>query len=104
MKRYFYALSFIFNDASGRTVNGCSYMGWPTRNVTIPRLLEARRAQGFPDTACLIGVSYLGYMTKAEMIGEDEQSRGAPERECPHLHTYTPIGRPSICEDCGKEL
>ena len=23
---------------------------------------------------------------------------------CQHLHTYAPLGRPSICENCGEEL
>ena len=67
-KLHWYALSFTFQN--GATMgNACTYTGYPEQLVTVPRIEQAKEAAGIrnPKSAVLIGLSYMGYMTHAEV-------------------------------------
>lgn len=48
--------------------------------------------------------------TEITHLGKPEVSIAGPETQmpskiqCPHCHTKSYFGKPSICEDCGEEL
>lgn len=67
-KLHYYALSFNFHDGF-RHGHACAYMGYPEQMVSVPRINEAKQAAGIPKdvSAVLVGLSYMGYMTKEEV-------------------------------------
>jgi hypothetical protein len=67
-KLHWFALSFDFKDGLQQG-NACTYMGYPEQLVTVPRINRAKQAAGIPSgaSAVLIGLSYMGLMTKTEV-------------------------------------
>ncbi|MBZ0294681.1 MAG: hypothetical protein K8L99_19100 [Anaerolineae bacterium] len=71
-KLHWYALSFNYQDGP-RMGHACTYMGYPEQLVTVPRIERAKEAASIPNraSAVLIGLAYLGYMTKTEVTTLD---------------------------------
>lgn len=67
-KLHYYAFSFNFSDGISHGY-ACAYMGYPEQLVSVPRINEAKQAAGVPkgESAVLVGLSYMGYMTKEEV-------------------------------------
>ncbi|MCL4723299.1 MAG: hypothetical protein KJZ90_03410 [Rhodocyclaceae bacterium] len=67
-KRHWYALSFNY-QGRGAMGHACTYMGYAEQLVTVPRIESAKVAAGVPENAnaVLIGLAYLGHMTKDEV-------------------------------------
>ncbi len=67
-KRHYYAISFIAGSENGLLKIMSVYMGYPDQKVTLKRIASARRSEPkMPESAPVVSVSYLGYMTDDEM-------------------------------------
>ncbi len=67
-KRHYYAISFIAGSENGILKISSVYMGYPDQKITLKRIASARRTQQkMPESAPVVSVSYLGYMTDDEM-------------------------------------
>lgn len=58
---HYFALSFVHGPATGSV-----YVGYPDQKVSVPRLNAAKKAVEMPHDAVLIGLGYMGYMSKSE--------------------------------------
>ena len=68
-KLHYYAFSFI--HAQGNTTqHGSVYLGYEGKMITVPRIKEAKASALMPSDSVLLAVSYLGYMTHEECVGE----------------------------------
>ncbi len=73
-KFYWYALSFSWAGNTHRGAEnqmGCVYKGFKTNIVTVPRITKAKDDANMPTDSVLIGLSYMGYATKKEILEED---------------------------------
>ena len=68
MKYHYHHYSFIFQGFGFATVT----MGDASKNITVPMIEKAKIKSNAGADSVLISVSYLGYMTQEEMIGESE--------------------------------
>lgn len=69
---HWYAFSFRY-EARGIKQCGCTYIGYPQKDkITKTRIDEAKVAAEVHEDAVLLGISYLGKMTRAQMTGGDE--------------------------------
>ena len=59
------------ND-SGRQCFACTYTGYNDKIISKRMIDHEKYNAGVKQDAVLLAVSYLGYMTKAEMTGEDD--------------------------------
>lgn len=62
-KLHYYAFSFAEGVKIGFSING-----WPDRPVTLAKIEEASADLNLGD-AVLMGCSYLGHMSRSEMVG-----------------------------------
>lgn len=67
---HWYALAFLDQLPSGAPVNSSTYIGWPDRLVTKPRIDAAKQGAEVGPGAVLLSCCYLGQMTRAQMLGE----------------------------------
>lgn len=58
---------------SGGSGYASTYVGYPNKLINKPRIEYQKTQTGLTGNQVLLSVSYLGYMTKKEMIGEDQQ-------------------------------
>lgn len=63
MKLHWYAFSFVSGDT-----NASTYTGFSDKKVTVKRINEAREYSKIGDDAVLIAFSYMGYMTKQQIL------------------------------------
>lgn len=76
-RSHYYAFSFLAPVANDGTMYASVYIGYPQRDqITKPRIQEAKEKAGVPSTATLIAVSYLGRMTREQMLGADDNPEG----------------------------
>lgn len=69
---HYYAFAFTSSDCHASV-----YIGYPDKDrITMERLAEAKREARVGEGAVLMGVSYLGHMSQAELQGEDQQESG----------------------------
>ena len=66
---HWFLLAFAI-PAHGFTAFTSIHVACKTTNLNIPLLAEVRRKEGLPETATMIGASYLGFMTQEEMMGK----------------------------------
>lgn len=66
-RRHYHAYSFIANAGPNAQTYACVYLGYPDKLVTPARIQYAKQQAGVPVDAVLIGLSYLGRMTRAEL-------------------------------------
>lgn len=70
-KLHWFSFVYICKDAkSGQDVTASTYTGYKTKNITVKIVAENKENAGVTDEAVLIDLPYLGYMTKAELLGE----------------------------------
>lgn len=70
--QHWYALSFIGRHLNGSDQAwGCVYIGYPDQKMTKPRIDAAKAGAELRPDATLLGITYLGYMTKSEFTGLD---------------------------------
>jgi hypothetical protein len=73
LKQHWYHAVFQEFDENGHPKVATVYGGYPEECISIPRIDELKRdcqrRYGMTDKAFLLNVSYLGYMTKAQMQG-----------------------------------
>jgi hypothetical protein len=65
-KLHYFAFSFTEMDNNAIRM-GSIYTGFLDRNITVPRIRDAKASAGMADTSVLLAVSYLGFMTRAEV-------------------------------------
>lgn len=65
-KQHWYLLAFAI-PGPGHTAFASLFMSNSTNKLSLPVLQAARQQKGIPDSACMIGSSYLGHMTQDEM-------------------------------------
>ena len=64
-KLHFSAFSFM-TQLENRTLLGSVYIGYPDRNITVPRITDAKVKAHMPAGAVLLSISYMGFMTREE--------------------------------------
>ncbi|MDF2792291.1 MAG: hypothetical protein K0S85_44 [Pseudomonas orientalis] len=80
---HYYALSFLDITPSGAPLNASTYVGWPEQMVTKPRIDAAKPSAGVGPGAVLLACSYLGEMTRAQMLGESHPTaHNEPKGPC----------------------
>ena len=71
---HWYCFSYIGHGIDdGLTINVSTYTGYFKKNVTNAMILKNKEYAGVTHTAVLIAVSYLGYMTREEFEGVDNE-------------------------------
>ena len=82
-KKHWYAFTFMYSNAVRMCyVYTSVYIGYNDRNVTLPRIKAAKLAQGIPESAVLMSVSYLGYMSEDEFSPEEQSGSGDDGTTC----------------------
>ena len=68
--RHWYCFSYNgTNPQTGLDCAASTYAGYERQRVTKPMIDENKKHAGVNEGAVLIAVSYLGYMTREEMLG-----------------------------------
>jgi hypothetical protein len=63
--------SYCFEESGGtRIVTTSAYIGYPEKAITKARIEAAKDAVDVSVDAVLLNVSYLGYMTRSQFLGE----------------------------------
>ncbi len=66
--KHWYLFAFS-TPAPGHVAMASVIAGLDNSQVTVPVLIEMRRTHQIPETAVVVGISYLGYMTQETMEG-----------------------------------
>ncbi len=75
---HYFAFSFSNLDENDEQYFGSVYVGFPQQMVSIPRLQAAKEAAGMPLDSVVVGLGYMGWMTKDEVmtVGQGEELSG----------------------------
>jgi len=66
---------FTFSDMrDSNQVIACTYTGYDCKNININRINDNKAHAGVSPSAVLMGISYLGYMTKDDFQETDKQT------------------------------
>jgi len=70
-KLHWFCFSYTGKEIeTGDDVQASTYTGYSTKNITLPIIDENKKNAHVTDAAVLLSVSYLGYMTRAELLGD----------------------------------
>ena len=68
--RHYYCFSYVGRSSEdGHQCQACTYVGYDERRITKSIIEENKIAAGVDEDAVLLAVSYLGHMTREEMLG-----------------------------------
>ena len=71
-KKYWYCFSFFGTALTGEeNARASTYTGYSDQRITMPRLKHAKAHAGVKNDSVLVSCSYMGYMTKTEMLGDE---------------------------------
>jgi len=59
------------SDGMNCDCNACTYVGYPSRNITKKMIDAQKKESGVSESAVLIACTHLGFMTKEKFIGEN---------------------------------
>lgn len=67
---HWYCFSYAGESSeSGRQCHACTYVGYQEKRVTKPMIEANKETAGVKEGAVLMAVSYLGHMTREEIVG-----------------------------------
>ena len=70
-KLYWYALSYSGQEtATNQYATAVTYSGFPDSLLTVKRINDAKKSAGVTNCAVLMGATYMGHATKAEILGD----------------------------------
>ena len=78
-KFHYYAFCF-FESVNQVATTASAYIGYSDQLVTVPRVSDAKKAAGVSEKATLTSVCYMGYLTRAEMTGEEGELEATAEK------------------------